>query len=450
VVWSWNRYEALASGRTNLANSASPEAPVLSASAPDAKTVVFKLAFPRAEILDLFAGPGPRIMPREFEDRNKADVRNTMLGSGAWMMTAAESGVRLQYRKNPNWWRKDRPFLDGFDVFISPETSTNIAQFRAQNFWWGNATIPQEQILDTKRDFPELQMIGGSEYSTGSKHVKFGWRPNSPFQDVRVRRAVSLAIDRDLYAETLSHIAQFEAAGFPRELRWASHIGPGWEGIWLDPRANGGKALGEGGKYFQYNPAEAKKLLSAAGYSDGLTVDSSFNARGYGATYFDELEIVSGMLEEVGFKVNRKPREYETEWLPNYFYSRGDFDGLSWGPGAGRAGVGIFVQNFYHSAGVGNIPEGVDPKLDDMIRKQAEELDRETRIEQIQEIQKYMAVEMKVVPHDYSIPAFELAWPWVKNFGTFVGWPGGTNATQQIYIHNWIDKSLLPGRFQTS
>jgi hypothetical protein len=85
-----------------------------------------------------------------------------------------------------------------------------------------------------------------------------------------------------------------------------------------------------------------------------------------------------------------------------------------------------------------------------MIRKQAEELDREKRIDLIQELQKYMALEMKVVPHDYSIPSFELAWPWVKNFGTFVGWPGGTNATQQIYVHNWIDKSLLPAKFQNS
>jgi ABC-type transport system substrate-binding protein len=243
---------------------------------------------------------------------------------------------------------------------------------------------------------------------------------------------------------------QFEKAGLSQQISWASHVGVGMTGFWLDPRTDGGKALGEGGKYFQHNPAEAKKLLTAAGYKDGLRVESSFNAgTNYGATYHDMIEALTGMIEDVGFKVDRKPREYQNDWLPNFFYAKGDFNGISWVPGAGRAAIGQFLQTFYHSSGQGNIPPGVDQKLDDMVEKQARELDHQKRVGIIQDIQRYMASNMELVPYGYALPGFALAWPWVGNFGAFVAWPG-TNVDQTVNIQTWIDQSKLPARFKSS
>jgi ABC-type transport system substrate-binding protein len=449
VLWSWNRFATLAAGRANLVNAPdAPNAPVTSVTAPDKKTIVAKLAFPSGEVQELFGSVGPYIMPREFDDKAKVDVRNTMLGTGAWMMTKFTPAVGLQYRRNPNWWRSDRPFVDGFDVAFIKETAAEIAQFRAGNTWWSG--VPPEQQLQTKADLPQLQMIQGTDLDTGSPHIKFGWRANSPFKDDRLRRAVSYAIDRDLYADTMSNRPEFEKAGYPQPMQWASHVGVGMTGFWLDPRTDGGKALGEGGKYFQHNIAEAKKLMSAAGYANGLNIDSSFNAgTNYGTNYHQMIEIITGMIEEAGFKVARKPREYQNDWLPNYFYAKGDFDGISWVPGAGRAAIGLFLQTFYHSSGQGNIPPGVDTRLDSMVEQQARELDRTKRTAIIQDIQKYLAANMELVPYSYALPGFSLAWPWVGNFGAYVNWPG-TPAEQTVYIHTWIDKTLLPERFKSS
>jgi ABC-type transport system substrate-binding protein len=448
VMWSWNRFATLAAGRANLVNAQdAPNAPVASVSAPDQKTVVAKMAFPSGEILELFGSVGPYIMPAEFDDKNKADVRNTMLGTGAWTMTKFTPAVGLQFRRNPNWWRTDLPFVDGFDVAFIKESATEVAQFRAGNTWWSG--IPAEQQLQTKADLPQLQMIQGTDLDTGSPHIKFGWRPNSPFKDDRMRKAVAMALDRDLYADTMSNRPAFEKAGYPQPMTWASHVGVGMTGYWLDPRTDNGKALGDGGKYFQHNIAEAKKLMGAAGYANGLQIDSSFNAgTNYGATYHDMIEILTGMIEDAGFKVSRKPREYQNDWLPNYFYAKGDFDGISWVPGAGRAAIGLFLQTFYHSSGQGNIPPGVDPKLDTMVEQQGKELDHQKRTSIIQDIQKYLAANMELVPHGYALPGFSLAWPWVGNFGAFVAWPG-TPVEQTVNIHTWIDKTTLPDRFKS-
>ncbi len=449
VLWSWNRYATLAAGRANLVNAPdAPNAPVESIRAVDSRTIVAKLAFPSGEVLDLFAAVGPYMMPREFDDRNKADSRNTMLGTGAWTLTKFEASVGLQYRRNPNWWRTDRPFVQGFDLAILKERAQEIAQFRAGNTWWSG--IPPELQLETKRDLPELQMIEGTDLSFSSPHIKFGWRADSPFKDERVRRAISMAIDRDLYADTLTDSSAFAAAGFPQETFWASHLGPGYGELWLDPRTEKGKALGEGGRYFQHDPAEAKKLLNAAGHSSGLKADSSFNAgTNYGQNYHKEIEAITGMLEDVGFQISRQPREYQNEWLPKFFYGRGDFDGLSWVPGGGRSAVGQFLQTFYHSSGQGNIPTGNDPMLDSLVEKQARELDKAKRTETIYEIQRYLAKGMKLVPYSYAVPGFSLAWPWVGNFGAFVAWPG-SELQQNVYVNTWIDQTKLPARFKTS
>jgi peptide/nickel transport system substrate-binding protein len=371
-----------------------------------------------------------------------------MLGTGAWTLTKFEASVSLDYRKNPNWWRKDRPFLDGFFLAILKERAQEIAQFRAANTWWSG--IPAELQLETKRDLPELLMIENTDLSVSSPHIKFSWRPNSPFRDERVRRAVSLAIDRDLFAEALTDREKFAAAGFPQDILWASHIGPGYGPLWLDPKADKGKALGEGGKNFQYDPPEARKLLAAAGHRDILRTESHFNAgTNYGQNYHRDIEIITGMLEDVGFEIARKPEEYQNEWLPKYFYGRGDFDGLSWVPGGGRSAIGQFLQTFYHSSGQGNIPPGVDPHLDSLVEKQARELDKNKRTELIHEIQRYNAKEMKLVPYSHAVPGFALAWPWVGNFGAFVPWPG-SEVQQNVYVHTWIDPAKLPARFKSS
>ncbi len=449
VMWSWNRYATLAAGRANLINAPdAPNAPVTSVSAPDKNTIVAKLAFPSGEILDLFGSVGPLMMPKEFDDKTKADVRNTMLGTGAWMLDKFTPAVGMSFKRNPNWWRTDRPFVDGFDLAFIKESAQEVAQFRAGNTWWSG--IPAEQQLQTKSDFPELQMIQGTDLDTGSPHIKFGWRPDSPFKDERLRRAVSLAIDRDLYADTMSGRQKFEAAGYHQDMIWASHVGAGMTGYWLDPRTDNGKALGDAGKNYQHNPDEAKKLMAAAGYKDGLRADSSFNAgTNYGANYHDMIEVVTGMLEDVGFKIDRKPREYQNDWLPNYFYAKGDFNGISWVPGAGRSAIGLFLQVFYHSSGQGNIPPGVDPKLDQMVEQQSREVDKQKRTAIIQDLQKYLATSMELVPYGYALPGFSLAWPWVGNFGTFVAWPG-TPVEQTVNIHTWIDKTRLPDGFKSS
>jgi ABC-type transport system substrate-binding protein len=101
----------------------------------------------------------------------------------------------------------------------------------------------------------------------------FGWLPadKSPFLDERVHQAVSMAVDRDLFLDTFFNVSRFAAEGLTVETRWNTALTATFEGFWLNPKE---KDFGPNARYLQHDPAEAKKLLTAAGFPNGFRTSS--------------------------------------------------------------------------------------------------------------------------------------------------------------------------------
>jgi peptide/nickel transport system substrate-binding protein len=131
VVFAWNRFKSGHRGRTTLVHELNPLAPIESITAADKSTVVMKLAFPMVSILHSLAhwNVGPALMPREAE--GGFDPRETMRGSGPWMLTEYQPGIGYKFRRNPNFYRKDQPLLEGIDLPIITEYAQALAQLKA-------------------------------------------------------------------------------------------------------------------------------------------------------------------------------------------------------------------------------------------------------------------------------------------------------------------------------
>jgi peptide/nickel transport system substrate-binding protein len=440
VVFSWKRIEQVHPFRNGLANSVSADAPILSMTAPDSRTVVVKLAFQNQEILTDLSRGSQRfsILPREAD--GGFDPRNEQRGSSAWILSDYRPSSLLSYSKNPNWWRKDRPFFDKYEQPIIPEYATRLAQFRAGGIYYGALRL--EDTLAAKQDDPRLLLYADEWSATVEPTIRFGLAsPDAPFWDQRVRQAFSMLLDRETWTRTFGAVDKFQAVGLPTTMRWMTHAGVEGAPQPLD------KDFGPNAKYYMYNPAEAKKLLSAAGYPDGFTTDALY--RSDGTAVFPQYDALVGMLKDGGIKVNVKVVDRVNVFDKNVRNGHGNWDGFSFDIGGASPSVAAFLWRRYASTGTvfagfdgtgGKDRMKGDPYVDDVTNKMVREADKQKKQALIDDFIRYMAEKMYEVPAGGQAQAYRVVWPVVQNFGVFrTIVPGVEND-----IHLWLDTSKPP------
>src|SRR5439155_17859200 len=186
VLFSANRLFQQGTQRAVFANAVNPAAPIASVSAPDSRTVAFKLAFPMVTLTALLAeefGGYFQMLPREAD--GQFDIRTKAIGSGPWMVSDQVPSVQLSLRRHPTYFDKERPYADGVDFAIIPEYATGLAQFKTgalQVFG-----VQAQDALITKNDVPELAVYQ-SPLASNLNAVYLGWRPTAKnvFRDVRM------------------------------------------------------------------------------------------------------------------------------------------------------------------------------------------------------------------------------------------------------------------------
>jgi ABC-type transport system substrate-binding protein len=443
-LFAWSRFKAGHRNRGVLSYEVSPSAPIESVTAPDARTIVIKLAFPIVSILQLLAYfMNLPIVPREADAA--FNPRQTMRGSGPWMLTDYRPSLGFSLRRNPNFHMKERPFLDGVEMPIISEYAQGLAQFKAGNiFAFG---LRPEDVLQTKADVPALRMLPFDAYPVNiGINAFFSLRPGSPFRDERLRQALSMLIDRDLFIDTRHNVSVYEKRGLPRAQRWASFLPPGEESFWLDPQ---GPDFGPNARYYKYNPAEARKLMQAAG--NGVVeqpVAYIAGAEG-GPGYREDAEVLVGMWNATGdFKLQPNPVDYNTVFFPRYGSNnpRRDFEGkggVALGSAADPADVDGWLSAVYSPAG-GNyrfepdFPN--DARFDSLIKAQRVEFDPKRRAALLHDLQRHAAAKMYTIHRPGFALGYGLTQPWLMNpagvFGYRIRFVGSG-----VLLNYWLAKS---------
>jgi peptide/nickel transport system substrate-binding protein len=216
-----------------------------------------------------------------------------------------------------------------------------------------------------------------------------------------------MALDRDGYLRVQDQT---------RKGDWHSHIAPAYPPFYMSPK--GAEAeFGPNARFFKKDIAEAKKLLAAAGFPDGLSFKMFSSHDTYGAAWKQNNELVSSTITEAGFKA-------EVVFQPYASYIQSTYlgkipEGIAFGPliGSARDPDDIFMRVYAsssprHNWGGTAIPEMA--QIDAMFAKQRKLLNLQDRIKEIKEIQRVMAESMLIVP--VHAPAlFGYAQPWVLN-----------------------------------
>jgi peptide/nickel transport system substrate-binding protein len=279
-------------------------------------------------------------------DKNGIDyARANPIGTGPFIFVEHQKGTLVSFKKNPDYWDTGKPYLDGVDfVIIADATVRNLAFKRGDIHEFTAAGLDAQELVQL--GYAVHQRTGGTFVL-----VPDSANPDSPFSNIKVRQAVSYAIDRESIAKNLGF-------GFARA---AYQIYPGFE---MTAIPNLVKT--------PYDPVKAKQLLTEAGYPNGFT--TSIYSQGY-AVPSNYVTAVAAMLTEVGiqctpeFPDSGKYSEYRYGSWNNSLLAQGfgNFDNLNsiWGFYFGTTAFKSRYnpQEFLVSANASLASPESDPKL---------------------------------------------------------------------------------------
>jgi peptide/nickel transport system substrate-binding protein len=282
----------------------------------------------------------------------------------------------------------------------------------------------------------------------------FGWLPteaNKPFKDERVRQAISMTWDREAYLSAFNNVDKFEADGLPVETFINTALPPAYGRWWLDPLS---KDFGPNAKYLSRDVAEAKKLLAAAGYPNGVDVTSSYiGGPQLGADFQRQVGVTDEFAKEAGFRVKVNTIDYTSQYVGQYRDGNGKYDGWLYRAGGSPAtDATAYFSTLFHSkyggpgflgfdaAGKGD--GSGDPALEALLNKARIEPDIEKRRGLVHDMQRYLAKAAYAIPHPPGDASFFFtAWAAVQNFLVYQGDRRGNVAAVHTW---WLDQTLPP------
>jgi peptide/nickel transport system substrate-binding protein len=320
---------------------------------PDKYTIVFKLKIPYSGFADILGDRQTRIVPKDKLD----SIATKPVGTGPFELTEFKPGDRIVLKKNPNYYVKGTPKLDGIVFRIMPETAARVAALDAGavDLVWD---LPPE-IIDQLKNNPKIKI---DSVPTSSWDGLIMNASQKPFDDVRVRKAISLVIDKKALVEL-------------------SLFGHGSPTHTMIPPSS---AYYNKDIPIKTDVAQAKKLLAEAGFPNGfettLYVPSGRATReriGVGAAEMLKAINVKVDLQRVPWDKFVKDIEGKAGFYTDGFYSRPTLD--------------TSIYPWYHSTGSWNTTlwNYKNPEMDkvlDAARAAKTDADRAKYYKQFQQI----------------------------------------------------------------
>ena len=227
--------------------------------APGPATVVFRLKFATSAFLPALADPFNWIYQKAILDKDPRWYEMNVMGSGPFKLVDYQIGQSIKGIRNPDYYHPGQPYLDGFMAIYAPKQAVRVDAIRADRAAGEFRGLPPAMRDQLQKELGDKIVVQSSDWNCGNvvtpNHAK------KPFDDVRVRRALALAVDQWHGAPALARIANVKTVGgivFPGSPLAASQAElEELAGYWPD---------------IEKSRAEARRLLKEAG-AEGLAFE---------------------------------------------------------------------------------------------------------------------------------------------------------------------------------
>lgn len=341
---------------------------------PDDQTLVLHFKQPAAYFMRASATPYQWLVaPEQVE---AGSIGAWAIGTGAFQLVESKPTVGIRFEKNPRYFKTDPiygtgrklPFLDAIAGTALPDLATNNAAWAAGQIDYGYAVnVSRTDIVERLRDQPGAVVVIVPPPPSYFPLIAMNSQ-TAPFTDVRVRRALSIALDRDAMIEGL-------AGGVA-----APAYGQDW--TYFDRPANPLPwSLEELGPNCAYNLQEAKALLQAAGFDAGLgrTIELGFANTDTGTNAAVWLAMVDFWKQGLGIDIQIAMAPDSAAFTQKLRSKGGQYVDLhvatplpAWDPDDWAYGQ-------LNSKSAANFYKVADPLLDDLTEQQQRILDVEER-----------------------------------------------------------------------
>ncbi len=293
-------------------------------------------------------------------------------GTGPWKLTKLVPRERAELARNPVYWDKKRvPKLDKLVLIPIPEATTRTAALLSGQVDWIEAPSPDA--------VPRLKSAGMQIITNVYPHIwsyHLSRLPDSPWNDIRVRKAANLAVDRAGLTQLLGGLMTAAKGHMPVGDPWFGH--PSFD--------------------LKYDPAQAKALLAQAGFSPSHPVKAKILISASGSGQMQPLpmnEFIQQNFKDVGIEVEFVVMEWQSlldQWRAGAKAAAnpgGQAINVSY---ATQDPFSAFTRLLYSPL---HAPDGVnwgwfsDPKADELLEKAKHSFDSEQRDRYLADVHTY-------------------------------------------------------------
>jgi peptide/nickel transport system substrate-binding protein len=396
---------------------------VQKAEAKDRYTVLFTFSTYNSEWDYRFGwGYYGAIQPKEVADKGASNWKNAN-GTGPFMLDNYIQGNSLTYKKNPVYWGTETiggqahklPFVDQITYRVVKDEATMLTSLRTAKVDVLEA-VRWSAVAELKKTAPQIQWKRSLSLNTPMIALR---TDTKPFDDVRVRRALNMAVNK-------AEIAKTYWGGNAELLTHPMH--PDWPGYY-EPLATLPDSIKE---LFAYNPDKAKKLLAEAGYPNGFSFKTMVSTAD---TNQDMWSMVAAYLAKVGVKMEIQVIEY-----PAYLSAMGTKKHTAgYAQNLGGSNPTTSLRKSFMTGQYWNPAMYADPAFDKKIAEMYAEPDERVRQVKAKLLNREI---LESAPHIWLPAAYFYTgwWPWVKNYGGELR--AGAERQGPIHARIWVDQEL--------
>jgi peptide/nickel transport system substrate-binding protein len=341
--------------RARAADSVNPQKQfytvITSIDTPAPDTLVLHLDKPSGSLLYRLAWPAAVMV----EPKSTPDNKTNPVGTGPFKLKNWVKGDRVELTRDPDFWDKSKKIaLENVTFRFIGDPQAQVAALQAGDIDATAGLIAGELYSKFQNDSRFAAVIGNTEL----KAVAGMNNTRKPFDDVRVRKALMMAVDRNLLIKAVSN-------GYGSPI--GSHYTPNDPG-YIDLTG-----------VYPYDPKKAKALLAEAGFPNGFTFAFKTPQMAYASR---SAEVLQSMFAEIGVTMNIVPTEFPAKWVSEVLQAA-DYD-MTIVAHAEPMDIGIYARDKYYF-------NYKNPKFNEVIAKAEATIDDGERAKVYGDAQKILA-----------------------------------------------------------